>query len=284
MPGHAAPELPRVALPGVVARLSGPRHRVELPHLAARRLIECGDVAPHAVLAAPEARDDEILDHDRRRGDDRAARVVDDLALPQLLAGLGIQRDEMPVEPPHEDLAVGVGDSAIVDVTAGVLLDARRDLGRIPPFDLTRSRVGGEHVLWPVRRRHVEEVADQDGRRFLGSQRPELQRPGDLESADVRGVDLVQRAVARVGVVAAIHAPGRPRLRRDRRGEAGEHEGSNHEQRRERFHDRSPSEAQVAGGSDRVKCAEHGEADGPVSRRRARPLRLGSDASAIPTA
>jgi len=151
--------------------------------------------------------------------------VVDDLALPQLLTGPSIQRDQVPVEPAHEDLAVGVGDSPIVDVTAGVLIDAGWYLGRIPPPDLACSSVGREHVLRAVRRRHVEEVADQDRRRLLGSQRAELQRPGDLESADARGVDLVQRAVARVGVVTAIDSPGRPRLSCRRRGEADEHEG-----------------------------------------------------------
>src|SRR5207245_11192990 len=49
VPGHAAPELPRVALPGVVAGLFGPRPRSQHPHHAARALAEWRDLAPPAV-------------------------------------------------------------------------------------------------------------------------------------------------------------------------------------------------------------------------------------------
>src|SRR5262249_42224846 len=89
----------------------------------------------------------EILDDRGRRSDDRAAGVVDHLTLPELLAGPGVEGGQVPVEPRHEDLAVGVCDAAIVDVTTRVLLDTSRHFGRIAPANLAGSGVDREHVL-----------------------------------------------------------------------------------------------------------------------------------------
>src|SRR5439155_4175103 len=86
-PRDGAAILPGVALPRIVAGLTWSRHRVEAPHLSPVRLVVGHDISARAILAAPEAGDHEILGERRRRGDDRALRVADDLRLPHFLAG-----------------------------------------------------------------------------------------------------------------------------------------------------------------------------------------------------
>jgi len=97
--------------------------------------------------------------------------VIDDLRLPHFLAGRRVERDQRAVEPSHEDAPVGVGDPAVVDVAAGVLIDAGRDLRRVPPAHDAGLGVHGEDVLRTVRRRHVERVADDERRGLLGPER-----------------------------------------------------------------------------------------------------------------
>src|SRR4029453_18700112 len=132
-PGGGAAELPGVALPAVVAGLAGAGNGPEPPDLLARVLIEGADVTAGSVLTAAEPGDYEVLHDGGRRGDDRALGEVDDLRLPDLLAGLGVERDHVPVEPAHEDLPVGVGHASVVDVAARELVDAGRHIWRGPP-------------------------------------------------------------------------------------------------------------------------------------------------------
>ena len=191
--------------------------------------VEADDGAARAVLAAAEAGDHEALDHGGRRGDDGALRVVDDLGLPQLLAGLGVERHHVRVEAADEDLAVVVGHTAVVDVAAGELVDALGHLGRIAPAHLARLRVDGEHVLGPERGRDEQRVADEDGRGFLRAQRAELQRPRHLEVLDVTGGHLCgsccnaycrcrRRRPASFAQARARPGPARPAAAKERRG------------------------------------------------------------------
>ena len=75
--------------------------------------------AVDAELAARGADDDAILDDERRHRRRLALADVGDLGLPQLLAGLGIHRDRVPVEQVVDDLAVGVERAAVDHVAAG---------------------------------------------------------------------------------------------------------------------------------------------------------------------
>src|SRR5262249_46964864 len=124
-PGDRAAQLPRIALPRVVPRLAGAWHRPRAPRLLPRVLAVGDDVAARAEFPAGEAGDHQVLGDGGRGVEDRALRVVDDLRLPQFLAVLRVQGDQVAVEAPHEQLAVRVGDAAVVDVAARELLDAR---------------------------------------------------------------------------------------------------------------------------------------------------------------
>ena len=224
-PGGAPARLPRLALPRLVARLAGARDRVGPPDLAAGLLVVRGDRAAHAVLAPGEARHHEVLRDRGRRGDRVALLVVHDLRLPQLLARARVEGDQHGVEARHEELAVRVGDAPVVEAAAGGLLDVGRDLGRVLPADGARLGVHGVDVARPRRGRHVEGVADDDGRRFLRFERAELEDPRDLEPVHGARVDPAERAVAGVGAVPAVRRPagrlgrggaGEPRCREKR--------------------------------------------------------------------
>src|SRR5262245_65441410 len=92
VPRRATPGLPGLALPGVVAGLAGGRNGVGLPHQVARVLVVRLDGAAHAVLAAGEAGDDQVLVDDRRRRDGMTGLVIDRGARPQLIAAVAMAR------------------------------------------------------------------------------------------------------------------------------------------------------------------------------------------------
>src|SRR6185436_18561910 len=73
-PGRRAAALPRVALPGVVARFAVAGDRVEAPRPFSRLGVVGVDETANAVLAAGHADDDLVL-HDERRAGDFLARV-----------------------------------------------------------------------------------------------------------------------------------------------------------------------------------------------------------------
>ena len=60
--------------------------------------------------------------------------VVHNLGLPQLLAGFGIERNEVTVEPPDEQLVIRIRNAAIVEPAASSLLNVSRNFWRIFPF------------------------------------------------------------------------------------------------------------------------------------------------------
>lgn len=77
-----------------------------------------------------------------------------------------------------------------------------------------------------------EGVADDDGRRLLGAQRPERQAPGRLELRRVRRVDLIERAPVRIAGVTAL-APIGVLGGCGRRSEQGAAQQEDHDHRRE---------------------------------------------------
>src|SRR6185503_13656622 len=78
------------------------------------------DATADAELTARDTGDDDVLDHDRGVGHRGALLVVGVLCLPQLFAGLGIEREQLTLEQLDEDLAAGViGGSTVYQVAAG---------------------------------------------------------------------------------------------------------------------------------------------------------------------
>src|SRR5262249_58994348 len=89
---------PRIAGPGFVAWLARPRHGVEAPNLLAGIRVPCADKPADAEFAAGNARDDLVLDRQRRVSHGVALLRIGDLSLPDLLACLRANGDQPGVE------------------------------------------------------------------------------------------------------------------------------------------------------------------------------------------
>ena len=159
-PGRAAAELVHVAGPGLVdlaghrgfLALVGPDHAFEhgarpdeFAGLGAARLDAAGD----AEFAAGDAGEDQRAiglgrNDQRRRGRGIAALEVVDRLLPDGLAGLGVERDELRVERREIDLVLPDRRAAVDDVAAGQ--DAFGQLGVILPDLFAGLGVDGEEA------------------------------------------------------------------------------------------------------------------------------------------
>ena len=104
-------------------------HRVEAPFERAGLGVIGGDIAAHAALihvGAAVADDGKIAGHVDGTGAGIGLRVVDDrVGVPQLLAGLGVDRVQVAVDRGDEDLALPDGDTAIDEIAAGISGRAR---------------------------------------------------------------------------------------------------------------------------------------------------------------
>ena len=224
-PGGAAAEPPLVALPGRDGAVRADRlaHmrgalRVELdllvradrvgpPRLRAVAQVVGRDMAAHAVLAAGDADQHLVAEHHRRHGRGLALGGIAVLHLPQLVAGLGVERDQGGVGLAEDDLAVGVGRAAVDGVAAHHADDVRILLRLVAPDDLAGLvQVHGEDAV-RERRVDVHHVADHQRAALVPAQHAGRELPGRAQVAHVVPVDLVELAVAPVGVVAGRHDP-----------------------------------------------------------------------------
>ena len=227
-PGRAAADLPLIALPGLERRVPahrrhlavGPGHRrvridqhlrvrpgaVGLPDLLAGLDVVGGDVTTHAELAAGNAGDHLVLEDVRGVGVGLTLLRIAVLDLPQLLAGPGVERDEVGVGLLQEDLAVGVGETAVHRVAAHHG-DHRRVLLRLVlPLDLLIGE-GDREDLVGKRAVDVQHVADHQGAALVAAQHAGRECPRDAQVLDVVRADLLERAVAVVLHVARLHRP-----------------------------------------------------------------------------
>src|SRR5207249_8988726 len=111
------------------------------------------------------------------------------------------------VEEADEELAVGIGGTPAVNIAAPVGVDVCRDLGIMPPAQLAGPAVDRKDVLRAEGGRHVEGVADDQGRRLLSPKRPELQDPRGLQLLHVRRADLLELAPMGVAGIASVVSP-----------------------------------------------------------------------------
>ena len=189
--------LERHVAPGLVARLAGGRNEPRPPQLLAGRRVVRGDdaaVRPAARVAAP-ARVHLAAGDDRPRGlVGRVHPVVEDLGVPDHLAGLRVQREDVVVH-------AGVDDELVVDGDVAVGVDERADhvvgqvVRAVPP--VLPDEIAGHRVqrLDDVARIGHEQHAVADQRRPLLAARRQRPRPHQPQVADVVSIDLVQRAV-----------------------------------------------------------------------------------------
>src|SRR5262249_21377991 len=112
--------------------------------------VEVGRVDPaaNAVFAAGGADDAEVSDHERREGHCLAHRRIGNLALPDLLAGRAIERDQAAVESGGNDLVLPKRHATIVDAAAG-------DVARPDAIDL-RIELPAEYAFLAAR--HVDRI------------------------------------------------------------------------------------------------------------------------------
>src|SRR4029079_12001025 len=129
--------------------------RVPAPDLRTGRGVHRLEERPHAVLRADAADVDLPVDIDRRRGDRLGELPLDELLLPEHLAGLLVERDDRAVELAEVDASITERDNAIEPAAAD-----RRDLLRDPrgvrPEDLAARDADREDVV--VARRDVDDA------------------------------------------------------------------------------------------------------------------------------
>ena len=189
-PGRSAAELPGVALPGVAAGLFGTGDRMGPPQMLAGRRIPSIDEAAGAEFGAGDAGQHHAVGDQRRHRHRVAFLDVGRLLAPELLAGLGVERNDMGIERGAEQLAIMDRDAAIDDAAANDPWRLRRvlDLG-LPDLlaglgvDRHRGAVGGD----------VDNALVDDRLRLLGPVVGEAVIPHRHEVLDVVLVDLGQR-------------------------------------------------------------------------------------------
>ena len=178
------------------------------PQLLAGLQIERRDVSADAQLGARVADEHAILDDDRRAGERLAFVDVADARPPRLLAGLGVDGDDRRVEQAVDDLAVAERGAAVHDVAAG---DADRAWIRVRLVDpLHRAarfgEIDGDEIVGK-RRDDVHRVAEDERLSLVAMRHAGRERRHDVQVHDVRRLDGVERAVAKIAVVAGRHAP-----------------------------------------------------------------------------
>ena len=145
--------------------------------------VDAEDRAAPRPLAALRADDDLVLHDQRRAGEaDRQLLGVDQLGVPDLLAGLHVERDQPAVDGADEDLAVPERDAAVVG-----RVRLRRDeflveLREVGPLHLAGGAVEREDAA--VGAGIVQHAVGDERHRLQAARRAAgLMRPGDLELA-----------------------------------------------------------------------------------------------------
>ncbi len=219
--GHAVPRraaaavVPPVAMPGGIGDLHGlvrsgavvvllAGDHVELPLLLAGLGVVAGHEAAGAELRAAVADDHNPLDHARGARDRKTGGLGEGLGRPDLLAGLGVERDQAAVERADIDLVLPDGHAPVHRAAAGVDLPGAGVRIEAPQV-LAGARVERPH-LGEVGRDVDHPVMDDRGR-LEALAVAEVEVPGQAQVLDGRGVDLVEGAEALLAVVAPVPEP-----------------------------------------------------------------------------
>ena len=184
-------------------RLARPRHGPEAPDFLAGGLIECGDEAAHAFIAARRAGDDEVSDGQRRAGRVVVLAPVGHLGFPQQRAGEAVQRDEVRVVGDHEHAVAGDGDAAVD--AAGRVADQALGARTLVVPDLAAA-AGIERVAL-VGAGDIHHAVHDHRRHLQARGVAEAEDPLGHECAHIARRDLRQRAVAAAAGLAVVTGP-----------------------------------------------------------------------------
>ena len=200
MPRHAAAVLhglfvgPRLGA-GLALLL---RHRVPAPlQVPGFRVVGAQVARPIQIIAA-DARDDVILDHERRHGSVVKLVEIAIGLVPALLSVLDVQRHEVAVGSKEIEPVAIHRHAAIADVDAAFGLPC--EVPQLP----AGARVDSPYM---IRRREVEDAVDLE-RRGLDTAHAGPVNPRERQGVDVGRVDLVERAESPPRIIAVIHRPG----------------------------------------------------------------------------
>ncbi len=197
------------AAPRLVPGLAGGRDRAAAPQLGPRRCVVGGDDA--RVRSSPRRaatpRDD-LAARDDRPGTLMGGvhPVVEDLGLPDELAGRRVEGEDVVVRARVDDQPAVDGEIA-VDLHQHAEEVFRRVVRPLPPVlpdEVAARRV--ERLDDVARVRHVHHAV-MDERRSLLQARSKRARPDHAQRPHVVAVDLVERAVAPAVERAAPHQP-----------------------------------------------------------------------------
>ncbi len=212
-PAVRAAARPGLALrgPGLRPRLPGSRDHVAPPHALSGLELERVGVTAHPELTARASDDDHVLDDERGDGRALAGPYVPERLIPDERTRLGVKRGHVGIEGGHEDLPVGHG-AAPVDVAAAQRHVVRRRAVVAPQL---RSGLGVKRPHPAIPAGHVHDAVDDERRRLerigrgtrVHSHRAALEHPRGLQILDVRGVDLIEQAVALPVVGAVVGEP-----------------------------------------------------------------------------
>ena len=201
-PDGRATRLPRIALPGLGARLARRRYRERLPGRRARAGIQRLDETADPELTARDADHDFPLGHQGRQRHVITLLVVLHRPVPEQFAGLRVQRDDVGVERGEIDLVLVEADPAVRRVQ---LKEIVGQLALVPPQELAGLGVEGEHLV--LRRAHEHDAVVHDGWRLVAFGHARREAPDRHEVLHVAGVDLLERAVAPGVIGSPVHQP-----------------------------------------------------------------------------
>ncbi len=155
------------------------------------------------VLGAAHADDHLVLDHERGEGDGVGQLRVGDGDVPDGLAVLRIDRDEVGVQRAHVQHVAVNGDAAVVGAAAHPLVGRVRVA--VLPEHAPGPGIQRQHVVGALR--DVHEAVHDDRRGLPGPEHLALQDPLLLQVPHVERRDLPQHGVALAGVPAGIRQP-----------------------------------------------------------------------------
>src|SRR5919109_4085938 len=178
----------------------------------------------------------------------------------------------------QEDLAVGIGKSAVDGIATHDRNDVRILLGLVFPENLAIIiQVERKHWVWE-RPMHIHDVADDEWSPFMAAQNASRKRPCHLQLANILGGDLFELGVTLVGIVSCPHHPIFWVLRHSDQLTVGVSRGA---RTKDRYDAHACGEQEIAhryppcdstAGDDGIHCAAsrhpfHGRASGSVSQR-----------------
>ena len=216
IPGRAAAAgLPPVAAPGLrrhgklglleaLRRITG--HAPPAPQLLARVSAVGRQVAALLELRTGLADEDATVGDARRAGDRQPFGRIGGLDFPDLLAGPGVHGEQPAVQRAPDDLALPDRDTAVDDAAAQLHRVFAGHVRVVLPQPLAGLRIEGVDLA-PRRGHENAAIGDHRRRLVAAAALGKIPKPGQAQLADVVGVDLLERAVALLAVVAAVGRP-----------------------------------------------------------------------------